>query len=191
MIRQLLRICVFSLFTLSAFAADNEAEFEATIANFRAQPATAPFFEDSVAYAVFPAVGKGGIGIGGAFGKGRVYQGGEYVGKAKMLQLSIGFQLGGQVFSEIIFFRNEDVFNDFASGNLEFGADASAVALTAGVQASATTKGATASAGTSAGNTADSAARWYRGMAVFTIAKGGLMYQATIGGQAFEYTPLQ
>jgi len=98
--------------------------------------------------------------------------------------------LGGQAYSEIIFFKNADIFNDFTGGDFEFGADASAVALTAGAQASAGTKGATASAGTSAESTEDSAAEWYRGMSVFTIAKGGLMYQATIGGQGFDYEAL-
>ncbi|HJP04955.1 MAG: YSC84-related protein [Gammaproteobacteria bacterium] len=107
-----------------------------------------------------------------------------------MAQISIGFQFGGQAYSEIIFFKGNDIFNDFKGGDFEFGADASAVALTAGAQASATTKGVTASAGTSDTETEISAAEWFRGMAVFTIAKGGLMYQATVGGQAFDYEPL-
>ena len=170
-------------------SADDAAYTEA-IQNFREQPATAPFFAESVAYAVFPTIGKGGIGVGGAYGKGRAYKGGRHVGDVSMGQVSIGFQLGGQAYSEIIFFQNEEVFKEFSDGDFQFGADASAVALTAGAQASASTKGATASAGTSAKNTDNSAASWYRGLAVFTLAKGGLMYQASIGGQGFDYTPV-
>ena len=188
--KRLVMLWMAVLVSMPAMAAQKDEDFALALANFREQPATARFFDNSVAYAVFPTIGKGGIGIGGAFGKGRVYKGGQHVGNVKMGQVSIGFQLGGQAFSEIIFFKNEDVFEDFADGNLEFGADASAVALTASAQASASTKGTTASAGTSAGGSKESAAEWYRGMAVFTIAKGGLMYQATIGGQAFDYTPL-
>ena len=184
-------LLVLLLGSISSFAAvADDGDFTQTIKNFRDQPATAPFFSQSYGYAVFPTIGKGGIGIGGAFGKGRVYRGGQHVGNVKMGQVSIGWQLGGQAYSEIIFFKNADVFNDFIDGDFEFGADASAVALTAGAQASAGTKGATASAGASAEDTEDSAAEWFRGMAVFTIAKGGLMYQASIGGQAFDYEAL-
>jgi len=171
-------------------AAGNDASHAAAVKNFRSQEATAPFFSQSVAYVIFPTIGKGGIGIGGAYGTGRAYKGGAYVGDVKMGQITIGFQLGGQAYSEIIFFKNNDIFTEFTGGDFAFGAEASAVALTAGVQASASTKGATASAGTSAENTDTSVANWYRGMAVFTLAKGGLMYQATIGGQAFDYTPV-
>lgn len=163
-----------------------DSSYAAALETFRKQPATAPFFADAAGYALFPTIGKGGIGIGGAFGKGRVYRSGAHIADVKMGQVSVGFQLGGQAFSEIVFFRNEDTLQEFLDGDFEFGADASAVALTASAQASASTKGATASAGTSAASTTDSAAEWVRGMAVFTIAKGGLMYQAAIGGQAFE-----
>jgi len=170
-------------------AADEDAYSQA-LKNFRDQPATAPFFRDAVAYAIFPTIGKGGIGIGGAYGVGRAYKNGRHVGDVKMGQISIGWQFGGQAYSEIIFFQNEDLFTEFGDGDFQFGADASAVALTAGAQASASTKGATASAGTSAENTDKSAANWYRGMAVFTLAKGGLMFQASLGGQGFDYTPV-
>jgi len=168
----------------------DDAAYTKALENFRNQPATAPFFAESYAYAIFPTIGKGGIGIGGAFGKGRAYRGGQYVGDVSMGQVTIGFQLGGQAYSEIIFFQNSEIFAEFTDGDFEFGADASAVALTAGAQASVSTKGATSSAGSSAGNTDKSAANWYRGMSVFTLAKGGLMYQATIGGQGFDYSPI-
>ncbi len=186
----LLTVALFLASSSMVGAAGNDATYAAAVKNFRNQEAAAPFFAKSVAYVIFPTIGKGGIGIGGAYGTGRAYKGGVYVGDVKMGQITIGFQLGGQAFSEIIFFKNNDIFAGFTDGDFEFSADASAVALTAGAQASASTKGATASAGTSAESTDTSAASWYRGMAVFTLAKGGLMYQATIGGQAFDYTPV-
>jgi hypothetical protein len=146
------------------------------------------FFDDSYGYAIFPRIGKGGIGIGGAHGKGRIYVGGVHVGDTKMTQVTVGFQLGGQVFSQIIFFKDERAFNDFTSGNFEFGAQATAVALTAGASAAATTTG--AGVGASGGqNDAKAIGDYYRGMAIFTVAKGGLMYEATIGGQKFGYKP--
>ena len=144
------------------------------------------FFEDSYGYAVFPTIGKGGAGIGGAHGKGRVYAKGVHVGDTSMSQLTVGFQLGGQAFSQIIFFEDERAFTQFTSGNFEFGAQATAVAITAGASASATTTG--QSAGASGGrNDATSIGEFHRGMATFTVAKGGLMYEATIGGQKFKY----
>jgi lipid-binding SYLF domain-containing protein len=173
-----------------AWADDDPGPYTKTLKNFRGQPETAPFFSSAVGYAVFPTIGKGGIGIGGAYGPGRAYKNGVHVGDIKMGQVSIGWQFGGQAYSEIIFFQNAEVFDEFADGDFEFGADASAVALTAGAQASASTKGATASAGSSAENTEQAGADWHRGMAVFTIAKGGLMVQATIGGQGFDYKPV-
>jgi len=172
------------------FANDDDGPYTKALKNFRSQPETAPFFSDAYAYAVFPTIGKGGIGIGGAYGTGRAYKNGAHVGDVKMGQVSIGWQFGGQAYSEIIFFQNAEIFSEFADGDFEFGADASAVALTAGAQASASTKGTTASAGSSAETTGQASADWHRGMAVFTIAKGGLMFQAAIGGQGFNYNPV-
>ena len=108
-----------------------------------------------------------------------------------MTQVTYGLQLGGQVYSQIIFFEDKRAFDEFASGNFEFGAQATAVALTAGASAEATTGGG-ASAGASGGkNDATTKSGGYRkGMAIFTVAKGGLMYEATLGGQKFKYTPL-
>ena len=147
------------------------------------------FFDNSYGYALFPTIGKGGIGIGGAHGSGRVYKQGLYVGDTTMTQVTIGFQLGGQAYSQIIFFQDKRAFDEFTSGNFEFGAQATAVAITAGVSAEATTTGGT-SAGASGGkHDATTVGGYYRGMAVFTVAKGGLMYEASIGGQKFSYTP--
>ncbi len=162
-------------------AADDCAE---TLERFRGLGDTAQFLSESVGYAVFPTIGKGGIGIGGAYGEGCVYRGGASAGWVKMGQVTIGLQLGGQAYSQLVVFKNADAYDAFTSGSFEFGADATAVALTYGAQAGAGTKGASASAGEESG-----AAEWYRGMAVFTVAKGGLMYEASIGGQKFNFYP--
>lgn len=147
---------------------------------------TGDFFESSYGYAVFPNVGKAGIGVGGAHGKGRVYVGGEHVGDTKMTQLSVGFQLGGQAFRQIIFFQDKRAFEEFASGNFEFGAQAQAVALTAGASAAATTTG--SAAGASGGqHDATTVGDYHKGMAIFTVAKGGAMYEASVSGQKFSY----
>jgi lipid-binding SYLF domain-containing protein len=165
-------------------AGDNYAE---TIGLFRKAGESGKFFGKSYGYAVFPTVGKGGIGIGGAYGKGRVYRGSGWVGEVSLAQVSVGFQLGGQAYSEIIFFENKATFDDFTSGNFEFGADIGAVAITAGANASVSSAGG-ASAGASATNQeAATAGGYHHGVAVFTIAKGGLMYQATVAGQKFSY----
>lgn len=146
------------------------------------------FFSNSYGYAVFPTIGKGGIIIGGAHGKGRAYAGSKHVGNTSMTQVTLGLQLGGQAYSQIIFFKDKRAFNEFTSGNFEFSAQATAVAITAGASASTSTTG--NSAGASGGkNDATTAGRYHKGMAIFTVAKGGLMYEASIGGQKFSYTP--
>ncbi len=174
-------ILLIALMTSSAWA-DNYSD---TIDVFK-KAVPSSFFEKSYGYAVFPTIGKGGMGVGGAHGKGRVYAKGVHVGDTTMSQLTIGFQLGGQAFSQIIFFEDERAFDQFISSNFEFGAQATAVAITAGVSATVATTG--NSAGASGGrNDAKSVGEYYRGMAIFTVAKGGLMYEATIGGQKFKY----
>ena len=187
LIRTTLAFVIFSL--AGQFAQADE--YSDAISSFRDAGEAGTFFETSYGYAVFPTIGKGGIGIGGAHGKGKVYKQGTPIGKSKMSQLTIGLQLGGQAFSQIIFFENESALNSFTSGNFEFGAQATAVALTAGVSAEASTGGGT-SAGISGGqNDASTASLGYRkGMAIFTIAKGGLMYEATLGGQKYSYEAL-
>jgi len=164
-------------------------EYEDTIAVFKAAGESAYFFDNAYGYAVFPTIGKGGIVVGGAHGKGRVYQGGAYVGDATMSQLTVGFQLGGQAFSQIVFLEDQRAFNEFTTGTFEFGAQATAVAITAGASASAGTTGASAGASGGKHDATTVGTNYYKGMAVFTVAKGGLMYEATIGGQKFTYTP--
>jgi len=181
------RLLVLTLLVLpiGQVLADDYAD---TINVFRAAGESGQFFKKSFGYAVFPTIGKGGIGLGGAFGSGRVYARGKYVGDASMAQVTVGLQLGGQAFSQIIFFEDKRAFDEFTSGNFEFGAEASAVAITAGASAQTSTTG--SSAGASGGrHDAKTKGNYYRGMAIFTVAKGGLMYEATIGGQKFSYKP--
>lgn len=183
-IRGILPLVAAMLFTTSAFAADPYLQ---TIQLFRNAAESTQFFQTCYGYAVFPTIGKGGLGIGAAHGKGRVYEKGRLVGDVSMTQLSVGFQAGGQAFSEMIFFENKGAFDDFTSGNFEFGADIGAVAITAGANVSANTSGG-ASAGASGGRKDAVATGAYRhGVAVLTIAKGGLMYQAAVQGQKFSY----
>jgi lipid-binding SYLF domain-containing protein len=163
-------------------------EYQETINVFKNAGESASFFDNSYGYAVFPTIGKGGVGIGGAYGKGRVYAGGKYVGDTSVTQVSVGWQLGGQAYSQIIFFEDERAFEEFTSGNFEFGAQASAVAITAGASAGASTTGSSAGASGGKHDATTASAGYHKGMATFTVAKGGLMYEASIGGQKFSYT---
>jgi lipid-binding SYLF domain-containing protein len=172
-----------------ASAADVE-DFSGTISVFKQSPQVQPYFKQAYAYAVFPTVGKGGLGIGASHGKGQVYRGGKVTGKASMTKVSIGFQAGGQAFSQIIFLEDKRAYDDFTSGNFEFDAQASAVAITAGAQAKAGTEGATASASAGPKTGAQADVKYRKGAAVFVHIKGGLMYEASIGGQKFKFKPL-
>jgi lipid-binding SYLF domain-containing protein len=160
-----------------------------TIALFKKSPTVQPFFKNAYAFAVFPTVGKGGFGIGGAYGEGQVYRKGKVTGTTSLAKVTIGFQFGGQAFSEIIFFQDKRAYKDFTSGNFEFDAAASAVAITAGAQAQTGTTGSTAgaSAGSDKGTQAKTGYR--KGTAVFVHVKGGLMFEAAIGGQGFSFKP--
>ena len=169
----------------SAFAAATEEECRASYDKFKGLGNVPDLLADTYGFAVLPTIGKGGICIGGAGGTGCVFAGDKHTGNISMGQVTIGFQLGGQAYSQLILFQNADTYKEFTGGNFEFGADDTAVALTYGAQAGATTKGASASAGDTKG-----AGDWKRGMAVYTIAGGGLMYEASIGGQKFNFKPL-
>jgi lipid-binding SYLF domain-containing protein len=183
-----LALCLSLCFGALARADD---KYAGALDAFQRAGETDRFFQTAYGYALFPTIGKGGIGLGGAHGKGRVYAQGEYVGDASMTQITVGLQLGGQAYSQIIFLEDRRAFEMFTSGNFEFSAQATAVAITAGVSAEASTGGGT-SAGASGGQHNASAVHggYRKGMAIFTIAKGGLMYEATLGGQKFKYTPL-
>ena len=125
-------------------------------------------FDKSYGYVIFPNVGKGAIGVGGAAGNGIVFEGGKMIGSAKMKQVSVGFQFGGQAYREVIFFENKAALDRFKENKFEFAAQASAVAANAGASANV---------------------KYKDGVMVFTQEKGGLMYEASIGGQKFSYTP--
>ncbi len=183
---QRISLALLLLFASAAILAD---EYDDTIKVFQDAGASGAFFKKSYGYAVFPSIGKGGVGIGGAHGKGRVYAQGKYVGDTSMTQLTAGFQLGGQVFSQIIFFEDKRSFDEFTSGNFEFGAQATAVAITAGASATAGSTGSSAGASGGQNDAKTKGAAYHKGMATFTVAKGGLMYEATLGGQKFKYTP--
>lgn len=134
-----------------------------------ADPGLQRFFDDSYGYVVFPNVGKGGFIVGGAHGNGLVYEQGALVGKAELVQASIGLQAGGQSYIEVIFFKGKEDLDRFKTGNFEFSGQASAVAIQKGASADID---------------------YSKGVAVVTKAKGGLMAEASIGGQNFDYTPI-
>jgi lipid-binding SYLF domain-containing protein len=161
-------------------------DFSDTVTLFKNAGQSAAFFKKSYGYAVFPNIGKGGLGIGGAHGKGKVYQQGKYVGDSSVSELSVGLQAGGQAYSQIVFFEDKRAFDEFTRGEFEFGAGVGAVAITASAGAEANTAG--SSAGASGGkNDASTAGGYNKGMAVFTIVKGGAMYEATLAGQKYKY----
>lgn len=163
--------------------------YEETITVFKNAGQSADFFNDAYAYAVFPTIGKGGLVLGAAGGKGRVYINDQHVGNSEFGQVTLGFQAGGQAYSMILFLQDERAFREFSSGAFKFGAEASAVAITAGASAKASTQG----VGAGASATKDRAATaggYQKGVAVFTVAKGGLMFEASIAGGGFTYEAL-
>ncbi len=171
--------CLLALLTLGCSARQIETKEDLASAEraaerarnafLEADPGMETFFENAHGYAIFPGVGKGAAGIGGAHGQGLVFEQGEVIGTSALSQATIGFQLGGQQYQQVIFFRTEDALDDFIEGNFEFSAQASAVAATAG---------------------ASETANYQNGVAVFTATRAGLMYEASIGGQKFSYRPL-
>lgn len=184
-----IRWIVGALFAVLALSNARADEYTDTIELFRNAGQSAAYFDSAYGYAVFPTIGKGGLGVGGAYGKGRVYEQGMHVGNTSMTQLSIGFQAGGQAYSQIVFFEDARALKEFTSGSYEFGADVGAVAITAAASAHAGSTG--AGAGASGGKKdAATTGKYHKGMAVFTIAKGGAMYEASIAGQKFSYKPL-
>ena len=135
----------------------------------KADPGMASRFSSAYGYAIFPNIGKGAIGIGGAAGNGAVWEHGKLIGMASMKQVTIGFQFGGQAYREVIFFEDQASMDRFKQNNVEISAQVSAVAATAGASANASYK---------------------NGVLIFTQTKGGLMYEASVGGQKFKFTSL-
>ncbi len=147
------------------------ADAQAVIAKFKEKdPGMAEIFDKAAGYAVYPGVTKAGVGIGGARGGGTVYQGGKLIGRSTLTQVNVGLQLGGQVYSEVVFFHNQEALDNFKKGNLKIDAQASAVALK---------------------ERASVDLPYRNGVAIVTMSKGGLMYEATVGGQKFSYTPTE
>jgi len=182
----LLQIAIF--FPVLNYAVD---DYSASISAFKKAKETQSFFKKSYGYAMFPKIGKGGLGVGGAYGKGQVYKNGKVTGYTGMSQISIGLQAGGQAYSQIIFFQDQRAYKEFTSGNFEFSAGAAAVAVTASVQASSSTTGksaGTTASGSSAGK--QTKGGYPNGMATFTYSKGGFMYEATLAGQKYSFSPL-
>ena len=168
--KSLIVLAALAVGTAQAWDPDEIAERDEKAQEVKAElletkPALQKYFDAAVAYVIIPTVGKGGIGIGGARGKGLLYEGGAITAEVTLTQLTIGFQWGGQAYSEFIFFKDDVALADFKRGNYELGAQASAVAVTAGASADANYSG---------------------GVAIFTQAKGGLMYEASVGGQKFK-----
>jgi lipid-binding SYLF domain-containing protein len=159
-----------SPFAFSAWDTDEETEYDQkaqeVLTEFKKNvPDAQKFFDKAVGYVVIPTVGKAAVGIGGARGKGLLYEGDAVTAAVTLTQVSFGFQGGGQAYSEFIFFEDDITLANFKKGNFELNAQASAVAITAGVSADAA---------------------FNDGMAIFTLAKGGLMYEAAVGGQKFK-----
>ncbi len=184
----LLIMMMFALNFASIALADS---YSNAVEVFKKSPAVQPFFENAYGYAIFPTIGKAGFVVGGAYGEGKVYQASKMTGTSSIVKLSIGWQLGGQAFSEIIFFKDQRAYDEFTSGEFAFDAQASAVVVTAGVQAQAGSKGASASATAGPATGAQAQTSYNKGMAVFVHAKGGLMYEAAIGGQKFNFKPAE
>jgi lipid-binding SYLF domain-containing protein len=187
MVNKIFTSLLLMVLTLGGSVASAD-EYSDTISVFKNAGESASFFDNSYGYAVFPSIGKGGLVVGGAHGKGRVYAQGKHIGDTSVTQVSVGLQAGGQAFRQIIFFENKAALDLFTSGNFEFGADANAVAIRSGVSGSVGTTGATGTA--SSAKNAASGAKYYKGMAVFTVVKGGAMVQATVGGQKFSFKPV-
>lgn len=161
-----------------------------TIELFQSIPQVAPYFQSAYGYAVWPRIGRGGLGIGASRGRGQVYVGGQLTGFSTHTEVSVGLQAGGQTYRQIIFFQNREAYEEFTRDSFEFDAQAQAVAVTASAEAGAGTTGARTSAGAGRPNTA-AGGGYSNGMQIFTMAEGGLMYKATIAGQRYNFEAAQ
>src|SRR5262245_1404567 len=164
-------VCVIAIVSAFTVRADEDlrTESQQAVADFlKADSTLQKLLTSATGYAVFPNVGKGGLIVGAARGKGLVYERTNIIGRATMTQGSIGAQIGGQTFAELIFFETPSALDDFKSGKFEMSAEVSAVAAAEGASAAASYK---------------------NGVAVFTLPKKGLMVQASVGGQKFKFEP--
>lgn len=170
-----LSVClVLAFLTSQAFAGEKDeltGEVAGAIKRFKGvDEHMAGLFESAAGYVVFPKVAKGGLGLGGARGKGQVFDAGRLVGEARLTQFTVGLQAGGQVYSEVIFFENSEALEDFKEGDFEFSAQVSAVAAAEG---------------------ASKNAKYEHGVLIFTLAGKGLMLEASVGGQKFDFEPYE
>jgi len=176
------------LVLVAGVASADESDYRDTIDLFKHAGQSGAYFKDCYGYAVFPTIGKGAFIVGGAHGKGRVYAHGRYVGDTSLTQVSVGFQAGGEGYSQIVFFQNKAAFDDFTKGNFEFDAGVRVVAITASAGGDASTQGVSSDA-SGGKKDATNAGEYYKGMVVFTIVKGGALYQASVAGQKYSYKP--
>lgn len=188
--KPLVRTVLFLLALSFSFSVARADEYSATRKMF-VDAGIGSMFSSAYGYALFPTIGKAGFVVGGAYGEGRVYQRGKHIGDTTMTQATIGFQLGGAGFSQVIFFQDQRAFSEFTRGNFEFGAEVHAVALTAAAGVSANTSGSSATASGGKNNANIQGYGYNKGMATFTITKGGLMYEVTAGGQKFTFSRRQ
>ena len=166
-----LGIAVLSLLVWPAAKLAAQEDVPPVIAKVKAKdPGMEKIFSDAVGYAVYPTIGKGAIGVGGAHGNGWVYEGGKLIGKSSLTQVTVGFQLGGQAYSEVVLFQTRQALDNFKLGHLKLDAQASAIAVTERASADLAYRG---------------------GVAIVTMAKGGLMYEASVGGQKFSFKPVE
>ena len=178
----------FIIFALVCIATPSFADDFADTKKMFEDAGVGDLFNTAYGYALFPLIGKAGFVVGGAYGEGRVYEQGKQVGNTKMMQASVGFQLGGTGFSQVVFFQDQRALAQFVSGNFEFEAEAQATVLTAAAGVSASTGGSSATASGNKDNVAIADGGYNKGMATYTITKGGLMYEASIGGQKFSFS---
>ena len=185
--KQILRTSLLTLLISMPFATTLADEYSDTKKMFE-DAGISNMFKSAYGYALFPTIGKAGFVVGGAYGDGRVYQGGKHVGDTSMTQASIVFQIGATGYSQVIFFEDKRALNEFTSGNFEFGADAQVTAITAAAGASAKTTGSSATASGGKYNADVAGGGYHKGMATYAITKGGLMAEASVAGQKFSYT---
>ena len=171
--KNLLLLLMLSFFSFVSMAQDEEKDEkiiadsdDAKAAFLKDDPGLADFFSDSYGYIILPNVGKGAWGVGAATGNGVAYENGKHIGFARMTQVTIGFQAGGQTYSEVVFFETKEAFDRFKEGKIEMSAQVSAVAAASGASANA---------------------KYNEGVLVFTRTKKGLMYEASVGGQQFKF----
>ena len=174
----------------SSYAQSND-EYAEAFNIFRKSPAVQKFFENSYGYALFPTIGKAGFIVGGSYGVGQVYQAGAVTGKSQVIEGSVGLQIGGKAYRQVIFFENKASYDRFTSGEFQFDTKAQATVVTAAAEAKAGTTGVTAGASALPTEGAQASTGYYLGMATFVQSIGGLMAEFSIAGQKYSFEPIK